>query len=333
MTYQIPKEVKVDSVQLENKKIMFEYQQEENNHSLWVEKYRPNKLEDYVGNEHLKSKVETYLESGDVPHLLLYGRAGTGKTTLAKLIVNSLDCDYIIINASDENNVDTVRNKVKNFASSMGFKPFKIIIMDEFDYMSQNAQAILRNLMETFSKHCRFILTCNYVEKVIEPIQSRCQSFQIIPPTKKDVAIQMSKILKAEGVEFDVKDLVPIIDASYPDIRKVINTCQLNSHKGKLKVDVQNLLENDYKLKVLDILKSNDDKRNKYMKLRQAIIDSRASEFSELYTLLYDKVDEYAADNTSGVILILGDSIAKSAVAIDKEIIAASTLIQILNVI
>jgi len=312
---------------------MFEYQQEENNHSLWVEKYRPNKLQDYVGNEHLKSKVETYLESGDVPHLLLYGRAGTGKTTLAKLIVNSLDCDYIIINASDENNVDTVRNKVKNFASSMGFKPFKIIIMDEFDYMSQNAQAILRNLMETFSKHCRFILTCNYVEKVIEPIQSRCQSFQIIPPTKKDVAIQMSKILKAEGVEFDVKDLVPIIDASYPDIRKVINTCQLNSHKGKLKVDVQNLLENDYKLKVLDILKSNDDKRNKYMKLRQAIIDSRASEFSELYTLLYDKVDEYAADNTSGVILILGDSIAKSAVAIDKEIIAASTLIQILNVI
>jgi DNA polymerase III delta prime subunit len=312
---------------------MFEYQQEENNHSLWVEKYRPNKLEDYVGNEHLKSKVETYLESGDVPHLLLYGRAGTGKTTLAKLIVNSLDCDYIIINASDENNVDTVRNKVKNFASSMGFKPFKIIIMDEFDYMSQNAQAILRNLMETFSKHCRFILTCNYVEKVIEPIQSRCQSFQIIPPTKKDVAIQMSKILKAEGVEFDVKDLVPIIDASYPDIRKVINTCQLNSHKGKLKVDVQNLLENDYKLKVLDILKSNDDKRNKYMKLRQAIIDSRASEFSELYTLLYDKVDEYAPENTSGVILILGDSIAKSAVAIDKEIIAASTLIQILNII
>jgi DNA polymerase III delta prime subunit len=312
---------------------MFEYQQEENNHSLWVEKYRPNKLEDYVGNEHLKEKVSGYIESGDVPHLLLYGRAGTGKTTLAKLIVNSLECDYMIINASDENNVETVRTKVKNFASSMGFKPFKIIIMDEFDYMSQNAQAILRNLMETFSKHCRFILTCNYVEKVIEPIQSRCQSFQIIPPTKKDVAIQMSKILKAEGVEFDVKDLVPIIDASYPDIRKVINTCQLNSHKGKLKVDVQNLLENDYKLKVLDILKSNDDKRNKYMKLRQAIIDSRASEFSELYTLLYDKVDEYAADNTSGVILILGDSIAKSAVAIDKEIIAASTLIQILNVI
>ena len=312
---------------------MFEYKQEENNHSLWVEKYRPNKLEDYVGNEHLKAKVEGYLESGDVPHLLLYGKAGTGKTTLAKLIVNSIECDYIIINASDENNVDTVRNKVKNFASSMGFKPFKIIIMDEFDYMTPNAQAILRNLMETFSKHCRFILTCNYVEKVIEPIQSRCQSFQIVPPTKKDVAIQMSKILKAENIEFDIKDLVPIIDASYPDIRKVINTCQLNSNKGKLKVDVQNLLENDYKMKVVDILKSSDDKRNKYMKLRQAIIDSKATDFSDLYTILYDKVDEYAGANTSGVILLLGDGVSKSAVAIDKEIIAAATLIQILNII
>ena len=312
---------------------MFEYKQEENNHSLWVERYRPTKLEDYVGNEHLKSKVEGYLESGDVPHLLLYGKAGTGKTTLAKLIVNSVECDYMIINASDENNADTVRNKVKNFASSMGFKPFKIIIMDEFDYMTPNAQAILRNLMETFSKHCRFILTCNYVEKIIEPIQSRCQTFQITPPTKKDVAIQMSKILKAESVEFDPKDLVPIIDSSYPDIRKIINTCQLNSLKGRLQVDVQNLLENDYKMKVLDILKSKDDKRNKYMNVRQAILDSKTTDFTDLFTLLYDKVDEYAGENTANVILVLGDGVAKSAVAIDKEIIAAATLIQILNII
>jgi DNA polymerase III delta prime subunit len=310
---------------------MFEYQEESVNHTLWTEKYRPTKLDDYVGNEHLKTKVAGYLESDDIPHLLLFGRAGTGKTTLAKLIVKSIDCDYMIINASDENNVEMVRTKVKNFASSMGFKKFKVIILDEFDYMSKEAQAILRNLMETFSAHCRFILTCNYVEKVIEPIQSRCQSFQIVPPTKKDVAIQMSKILKAESIEFDVKDLVPIIDASYPDIRKVINTCQLNSNKGKLRVDVQNLLENDYKMKVLDILKSNDDSRNKYMKVRQAIIDSKANDFSELYTLLYDKVDEYAPNNTSGVILFLGEAVANSSLANDKEIIAAATMIKILN--
>ena len=310
---------------------MFEYQEESVNHTLWTEKYRPTKLDDYVGNEHLKTKVAGYLENNDIPHLLLFGRAGTGKTTLAKLIVKSIDCDYMIINASDENNVEMVRTKVKNFASSMGFKKFKVIILDEFDYMSKEAQAILRNLMETFSAHCRFILTCNYVEKVIEPIQSRCQSFQIVPPTKKDVAIQMSKILKAESIEFDVKDLVPIIDASYPDIRKVINTCQLNSNKGKLKVDVQNLLENDYKMKVLDILKSNDDSRNKYMKVRQAIIDSKANDFSELYTLLYHKVDEFAPNNASGVILFLGEAVANSSLANDKETIAAATMIKILN--
>jgi replication factor C small subunit len=312
---------------------MFEYKQEETTHSLWVEKYRPSKLDDYVGNEHLKGKVAGYLETEDVPHLLFFGKAGTGKTTLAKLIVKSIECDYMIINASDENNVETVRNKVKNFASSMGFKKYKIIILDEFDYMTPNAQAILRNLMETFSAHCRFILTCNYIEKIIEPIQSRCQTFQIIPPTKKDVAMQMSKILKAEGVEFDIKDLVPIIDSCYPDIRKSINTCQLNSLKGKLHVDIQNLLDNDYKMKVLEILKSKDDKRNKYMKVRQTILDAKTTDFTELFTLLYDKVDEYAGENTSNVILLLGDGVSKSAVAIDKEIIAAATLIQILNII
>lgn len=312
---------------------MFEFKEEQKNHSLWVEKYRPNKLDDYVGNEHLKTKVAGYIETGDVPHLLLYGKAGTGKTTLAKLIVKSIECDYMIINASDENGVDTLRDKIKNFASSMGFKPYKIMILDEADYLTGPGQAILRNLMETFSGHCRFILTCNYVEKIIEPVQSRCQTFQIIPPTKKDVAVQVSKILKNEEIEFDVKDLVPIIDAAYPDIRKVINTCQLNSNKGKLMVDVQNLLDNDYKAKIVEILSSKDDKRNKYMKLRQTIIDSKVTDFTDLYTTLYNKVEEYGGENTSNVILLLGDGVNKSATAIDKEIIAAATLIQILNII
>ena len=303
------------------------------NNSLWVEKYRPSKLTEYVGNEHLKDKVKDYLESGEIPHLLFFGKAGTGKTTLAKLIVNSIDCDYIIINASDENNVDTVRNKVKGFASTVGFKDMKVIILDEFDYMTPNAQAILRNLMETFSKHCRFILTCNYVEKVISPIRSRTQEFQIVPPTKKDVAVQISQILGKEGVGFQPKDLVPIIDSSYPDIRKIINTCQLNSSKGQLKLDTTSVIDSDLKSKVVEILKGKDSKPNKWKNIRQAVADSRTQDFTELYTFLYEKVDDYGSGNTSNIILILSESQHKDALVVDKEITFMSCIIQIVGIL
>ena len=311
----------------------FEQKEEMVDNSRWVEKYRPIKLDDYVGNEHLKEKVSGYIESEDVPHLLLFGRAGTGKTTLAKLIVKSIECDYMVINASDENNVDTVRNKVKNFASSQGFKKYKIIILDEFDYMTPNAQAILRNLMETFSKHCRFILTCNYVEKIIDPIQSRCQTFQIVPPSKKEVAVQLDKILKSENIKYDVKDLVPSIDSSYPDIRKIINTCQLNSVKGVLKLSKNDLLDSDFKTKILDILKASDDSRNKYMKIRQTVADSKVQDFTEMYSLLYDKVDEYASGKVSGVILVLAEGQHRDALAVDKEIPFMATILNILSTI
>jgi replication factor C small subunit len=302
-------------------------------HSLWVEKYRPQTLFEYVGNETVKETIQQYLDNNDIPHLLLHGKAGTGKTTLAKLIVNTIKCDSMIINASDENNVDTVRNKVKNFASSMGFAGFKIIILDEFDYMTPNAQAILRNLMETFSKHCRFILTCNYHEKIIDPIKSRCQTFAITPPTKKDVAIQVTRILDAEKIKYDVKNVADIISSYYPDIRRILNTCQLQSAKGELKVDHQIMVESNFQTKLVDLLKANDDKRNMFMNIRQAVADNRLNDYSEMYSMLYSRVDEYAAGNTANVILTIAEGLSKDALVVDKEIVFMSTIIQILNII
>jgi len=300
--------------------------------TLWVEKYRPSNLDTYIGNEHLKDKVSVYLESGDLPHLLLFGKAGTGKTTLAKILVKNIECDYLYINASDENNVDTVRNKVKNFASTMGFKDYKIIILDECDYITPNAQAALRNLMETFSKHCRFILTCNFVERIIDPIQSRCQSFQIIPPSKKDVAKHIHNILLKENVMSDMKDLKVLIDSGYPDIRRVINSAQRNVVKDKLKLDTTSIIQNDYKLKLLKILKT-QDKKTAFKDIRQLLLDNKITDFADLFRLLYDEVDDWGKGHVAECILIIARYELSDTQVVDKEINSMAMLIELLGVI
>ena len=301
-------------------------------HSLWVEKYRPNTLDTYIGNEHLKSKVSVYLESGDLPHLLLYGKAGTGKTTLAKLLVNNIECDYMYINASDENSVDTVRNKVRGFASTMGFKDYKIIILDECDYITPNAQAALRNLMETFSKHCRFILTCNFVERIIDPIQSRCQSFQVIPPSKKEVALHIHNILNEEGVASKMDDVAGLVNAGYPDIRRVINSCQRQCVDGMLVVDKQSLVESDYKMKLLEIIKT-QNKKDAFKGVRKLLADSQITDFAELYKLMYDEVDSYGTGHIAECILIIAKYQLSDSQVVDKEINAMAMIIELLGVI
>ncbi len=303
-----------------------------NEHTLWVEKYRPTDLETYIGNEQLKNKVKHYLDSGDLPHLLLFGKAGTGKTTLAKLLVNNIDCDYLYINASDENNVETVRSKVKNFASTMGFKDYKVIILDECDYITPNAQAALRNLMETFSKHCRFVLTCNFVERIIDPIQSRCQSFQVIPPNKNDVAKHLHNIFTQEGVTYNREDLGIIVNSGYPDIRRVINGAQRQSIGGKLSIDKQSIVENDYKMKLLEILKT-QDRKNAFKNIRQLMADAKVTDFADLFRLLYDEVDSYGSGKVADCILIIAKYELSDAQVVDKEINAMAMLIEILMVI
>ena len=304
----------------------------QNEHTLWVEKYRPTNLDTYIGNDQLKSKVKVYLESGDLPHLLLFGKAGTGKTTLAKLLVNNIDCDYLYINASDENNVETVRSKVKNFASTMGFKDYKVIILDECDYITPNAQAALRNLMETFSKHCRFILTCNFVERIIDPIQSRCQTFQVIPPNKNDVAKHLHNILTQESVSYEREDLAILVNSGYPDIRRVINGAQRQSVGGKLEIDKQSIVENDYKLKLLEILEK-QDKKSAFNNSRKLIADAKVTDFADLFRLLYDEVDGYGKGHIAECILIIAKYELSDAQVVDKEINAMAMIIEILQVI
>ena len=300
--------------------------------SLWCERYRPISLDTYIGNEHLKSKVSVYLESGDLPHLLLYGKAGTGKTTLAKILVNNIECDYLYINASDENSVDTVRNKVRGFASTMGFKDYKIIILDECDYITPNAQAALRNLMETFSKHCRFILTCNFVERIIDPIQSRCQSFQVIPPSKKEVALHMHNILKEESIASKMNDVAGLVNAGYPDIRRVINSCQRQVVDGMLVVDKQSLIESDYKIKLLEIIKK-ENRKDAFKGIRKLLADSQITDFAELYKLMYDEVDSYGTGHIAECILIIAKYQLSDSQVVDKEINAMAMIIELLGVI
>ena len=298
-------------------------------HSLWVEKYRPKDLSTYIRNEHLKSKVSIYLESEDVPHLLLYGRAGTGKTTLAKIITKNIDCDYMYINASDENKVDDVRNKVKTFASSVGFRELKVIILDECDYLTPNAQAALRNLMETFSRHCRFILTCNYVERIIDPIQSRCQSFKVIPPKRVDVARHLVHILEEESVSYELDDIRLITDASYPDIRRVINSAQRQIVDGNLKIDTSSIIQNNYKLQLIEHLLNN----SKLNDVRQLIADNSISDYSELYKLLYDEVEVYGKGKEPECILNIAEAQYQDVQVVDKEINFMSLIIRLLRVL
>ena len=301
-----------------------------NEHSLWVEKYRPDTLEGYVGNEHILEKVKIYIENEDVPHLLLYGQAGTGKTTLAKIITNQIDCDVMYINASDENNVDTVRDKIRGFASSMGFRKWKIIILDESDYLTPNAQAALRNLMETFSKTTRFILTCNYVEKIIDPIQSRCQTFGITPPSKKEVAMRLKDILDGEGVEYQMPDLAVLVNSGYPDIRRVLNAAQRQVIAGKVEIDKASTIQANYMDEVLNVLKSNDNLKDTFRNVRQIIADSKVKDFTPFYRFLYDNVDEYASGKAGNIILKIAEAQYQDASVVDKEINVMAMMLQIL---
>ena len=300
--------------------------------SLFVEKYRSKTLDEYVGNEQLKQIVHQYLKNNDLQNLLLYGTPGTGKTTLAKLIVNNFDCDYLYINASDERGIDTIRDKVQGFASSASFKPIKIIILDEADFLTIQAQASLRNIIETYSRTTRFILTCNYLERIIDPLQSRCQVLKITPPSKKEVAKHISTILDQENIEYTVADLVLVVNKHYPDVRKILNTCQVNTVDDILKVD-KTVLTGGYKDGLLKELKS--PSKDSFKNIRQILADSNLDDFEDVYRFLYDTLDEYGKnDLTKATIIIdIENYMYHANFRIDKEINVCALIASILKTI
>jgi replication factor C small subunit len=285
-------------------------------HTLLVEKYRSKTLDEYVGNENVKLTISKYLEQNDIQNLIFYGPAGTGKTTLAKLIVNNLNCDYLYINASDERGIETIRDKVQGFASVASFKPLKIVILDEADFLTIQAQASLRSVIETFSRSTRFILTCNFIERIIDPLQSRCQVLKIIPPSMKEVAAHVADILDKEGIGWAKETLGPIVKQYYPDIRKILGTAQLSTIDNTLKLDKSILISNNYIEQVINELKTSKNWKN----IRQIITDSNINDYDELFKALYEHASTYAQGNEGMVSIILEEYQYHANFRIDKEI-------------
>jgi len=299
-------------------------------HTLWNEKYRSQDLSTYVGNEQIKGTISKYLEQNDIQNFIFYGPAGTGKTTLAKLIVNNLNCDFLYINASDERGIDTIRDKVQGFSSVASFKPLKVVILDEADFLTIQAQASLRNIIETFSRTTRFILTCNYIERIIDPLQSRCQVLKIVPPSKQEVAVHINNILQQENVSIDLDNLKLVVNQFYPDLRKMLNTLQMSVVGDEIVVDKSVLVSSNYKNQILTELCKPSSKS--FNNIRQIIADSGVSDFEDLFRFLFDHVDKYAPTEAGQVIIYLEEYQYHSNFRIDKEINAMALISRILSV-
>jgi replication factor C small subunit len=286
--------------------------------SIWVEKYRPKTLSDYIGNDTVKESFQAHIDRKELSgHVLLSGPAGTGKTTLAKILAKNVPCDLMYINASAERGIDIMRDKMQSFASGVGFKPFKIVILDEADFLTRDAQASLRNMMETYATHTRFILTCNYPEQIITPILSRCQAFEIKPSSKKDIAVKLVSILQSENVSFTMEDIGFIVNTFYPDIRKIINFAHQSSLGGMLKIAKENAVESDFLLKIVSLLKT-PSVPTTFTEIRKLVVDVDPSMLTPIYRYLMDNVNEYAKGKEHLVILQLADGLNQSTLVMPK---------------
>jgi DNA polymerase III delta prime subunit len=299
---------------------------------LWTEKYRPATLADYVFRDNAqRQQVQGWVNSGAIPHLLFSGAPGVGKTTLAKILVNELgidDFDVLEINASRENSVDTIRDKITGFVQTMPFGPFKIVLLDEADYISPNGQAALRGVMETYHASARFILTCNYPNRVIPALHSRCQGFHIERVDITEFTARMATVLVTEGVEFDLDTLDTYVKATYPDLRKCLNMCQMNSQEGRLTAphgDEGGVRE--WKVEVVALFKA-----GRILDARKLMCASaRPEEMEEVFRWMYDNLELWSSDphKQDQAIVIIRQGLVNHSFVADPEINLSATLVEL----
>lgn len=299
---------------------------------LWVEKYRPTSIDQYVFRDnHQKAQVQNWIKEGSIPHLLFSGAAGIGKTTLAKVLCHELgieEYDILEINASRENNVDTVREKIINFVQMIPFGPFKVVLLDEADYLTPNAQAILRGVMETYSSTSRFILTCNYPTRIIPAIHSRCQGYHVEKTDQTEFTARVATILVEENIDFDLDTLDTYVKVTYPDLRKCINMVQQNVQGGKLAgAETSDAGQADYKVEMVELFKA-----GKIREARKLVCASaRPEEMEDIYTWLYQNVNLFGKDDETmdSAIIIIKQGLIDHPLCADPEINLASTLIKL----
>ena len=299
---------------------------------LWAEKYRPRTIADYVfRDEAQREQVKSWIDAGAIPHLLFSGAPGVGKTTLARILIHQLDIneyDVLEINASRENSVDTIRDKITGFVQTMPFGAFKVVLLDESDYISPNGQAALRGVMETYHASARFILTCNYPNRVIPALHSRCQGFHIERVDVTEFTARMATILVAENVVFDLDTLDTYVKATYPDLRKCQNMCQMNSTQGTLRApNGDEGGTREWKLDVVNLFKA-----GKILEARKLMCSSvRPEELEEVFRWMYDYLGLWSADQEKQdqAIVIIRNGIANVPLVTDQEINLSATLIDL----
>lgn len=298
---------------------------------LWVEKYRPKSINDYVWiDQDQKHMVKTWIDEKYIPHLLLAGTAGSGKTTLSKVLVNELGVDpaeFLHINASRDNGVDFLRNKINNFCSTMAMGPFKVVLLDEADYITPPAQGILRGMLEQYHEGVRFILTCNYPNKIIPALHSRLQTITFKTLDETDFTRRLAEILVMEGVELDADTLSLYVKACYPDLRKAINTVQMRSTSGKLEAPKVEDTESDYKLAMVDLFRQGRIREARNLIIKQISLE----EYEDMYRFMYRNLDLWGNDveTQDSALLLIRKGLVNHSMAADPEINLSATFVEL----